>query len=102
MTVPAGAAGAGERGAHLRLVASAAAARPEAAARAAVAEPGLYDIFVQRVAALLADEALGAWRIADMLDLTEQQAETWLRRAEAAGRVSLDPVTRLYRNDTAT
>ncbi len=102
VTVPAGAAGAGERGAHLRLVASAAAARPEAAARAALAEPGLYDIFVQRVAALLADEALGAWRIADMLDLTEQQVETWLRRAEAAGRVSLDPVTRLYCNDTAT
>ena len=88
-----------QRGAHLRLVASAAAARPEATARAA--EPGLYDIFVQRVVALLADEALGAWRIADMLDLTEQQAETWLRRAEAAGCVNLDPVTRLYHGDTA-
>ena len=89
-----GAAPGTERGAHLRLVPSAARARP---AQSAMAERSLYDIFLRRVAALLADECLGVWRIADALELTEHQADTWLRRAEAAGQVSIDPVTRLYR-----
>ncbi len=88
-----------KRGGHLRLVASATRARPGAApaGRATAAEPGLYDIFVSRVLALLAAESLGAWHIANLLGLTEHQAEAWLGRAEAAGQVRIDPVTRLYR-----
>lgn len=86
------------RRAHLRLVASEARAATPAAIEqiARPSSPALFEIFARRLAELLADEPLSAWRIADALELVEPQAEAWLRRAEADGQVRHDPVTRLY------
>lgn len=85
----------GRSATHLRLVPSG--PRQPAGREQSERVVGLFDIFVRRLPSLLADEPLNAWRIADALELTEQQAETWLRRAEANGQVRLDPVSRLYK-----
>jgi hypothetical protein len=64
-----------------------------------VAEPqgeSLFDVFGRHLAALLADGPLGLPRIAEAMELTRQQAEAWLLRAETEARVQMDPATRLY------
>ncbi len=81
---------------YLRLVASGARTAPAPSREPRAPGPSLFEIFVRRLPDLLADEPLSLWRIADALELIEQQAETWLRRAEADGQVRHDPVTRLY------
>ncbi len=87
-----------ERGTHLRLVEL----HPRPAASLVPAsqpepDPSFYELFGRRVLGLLRSGPLGASRIAEAMDLTRQQAEAWLLRAEGDGRVQLDPETRLYR-----